>query len=177
MASKGDQIEEDQDKPLCRYDPNCYRKNPTHFENYRHTTGKTVFSAATLFINILILFCEVKVKSKVVAGSSSNVPIVLVEEEEVKDPPSKKLKPSANEDDDCILIEDKPPVEAPPTGATPTLFYLTKVRGIPDRYNDPRYTIGIKGEDGNGIYIKIILSFLRYSLFYSWQLDWFSSGQ
>ncbi|XP_003390083.1 PREDICTED: tyrosyl-DNA phosphodiesterase 1-like [Amphimedon queenslandica] len=122
MASKEDQTGEDQDKPLCRYDPNCYRKNPTHFENYRHTI----------------------VSSKVAAGSSSNAPIVLVEEEEVKDPPSKKLKPNPNEDDDCILIEDKPLEEAPPTGITPTLFYLTKVRGIPDRYNDPRYTVGIK---------------------------------
>uniref|UniRef100_A0A1X7T6S1 Uncharacterized protein n=1 Tax=Amphimedon queenslandica TaxID=400682 RepID=A0A1X7T6S1_AMPQE len=75
---------------------------------------------------------------------SSNVSIVLTEEEEVKDPPSKKLKPNPNEDDDCILIEDKPLEEAPPTGITPTLFYLTKVRGIPDRYNDPRYTVGIK---------------------------------
>ena len=103
-----------------------------------------------------------KVKSTAPAGSSSNAED---EEEEIKDPPSKKLKSNPNQDDDCILIQDTPPLSS--VEAPPTLFHLTKVRGIPDRYNDPRYTVGIKGEEGKE-WIRVLMSFLRYSLIYSW---------
>ena len=58
-------------------------------------------------------------------------------------PPKKRTKLS----DDCIVISDQSDsdTDCAPSCADPPMFYLTKVRGISDEYNQPNYTVDIKG--------------------------------
>lgn len=65
-------------------------------------------------------------------------------------PPNKKRKVS----DDCIVIGDQsdsdtacPQIKHSSciNSTSQPIFYLTRVRGISDEYNQPNYTISIKG--------------------------------
>ena len=176
-------------KPPCRYGSNCYRKNPTHFEQFSHP-GRDVGDVASISC-----ICMVKVvtlqdlySTESVTAGPEDLTTTKPEDKEATDPPNpKRLKldeddvivldgPSAvggasvtqtSSDDDMVEVRRKPQ-----SASVKPLFYLTKVRGIEARHNSPNVAIGIKGKwtcatsacRGVDVTTILICWYFRYSL-------------
>ena len=59
--------------------------------------------------------------------------------------PSTSASTSISTPSNVTAAEIKPPTSSAACSAPSPLFYLTKVRGIPDHYNNPSMATGIKG--------------------------------
>ena len=96
---------------------------------------------------MLILYCGVLLlpdrDNKDTAEIEMQPPVTKKAKTESTSMPSTSASTSTSSDG--TTAEIKPPASSPASGVSSPLFYLTKVRGIPDYYNNPNMATGIKG--------------------------------
>lgn len=136
------------DKPACKYGKKCYRKNPTHFEEFSHPgiCVISIYGKCNPPRNYLAVLersefmCEEMPIAKRPKMMSPNVITldddleseVVVKEKKKADPPIKPLSGVACSSGDQSTL------------STP-IFHLTKVFGLSSRYNGCDMALGIKG--------------------------------
>ncbi|XP_060577228.1 tyrosyl-DNA phosphodiesterase 1-like isoform X2 [Ruditapes philippinarum] len=153
-------------KVPCQYGAKCYRKNPSHFEEYSHPKDETSTPASKKIKLESPLSSKIKPKSPY----SSKVKVETSADDRSRSPTRSKVKsesslsllkgssemPSTSKvkthspTSDCqVKRRSRSPCQNPSTLrgklkiAQPYNFFLTKVAGIADKYNST-YTMDIK---------------------------------